>query len=266
MPFDVAQPRAVLPELPGVPVGTAQRQTAHDGAATDAARAAVEVDELIDPAAGAEQPLGMCPHRRVVVREGRQSDGVLHDARERNLAPTEVGSPAHQAVRGTHESGDGQADHIQSHVGTSAAPELPDEIDDDRRGLLGARGRGHLAAHALHHASAQPDDPGGDGVDLGVDRYDTDPGGGFHAGRGPSDAIAGGWLGLDDQTERGELGDERADRRTIATGERGHVGAGGGVATVHQLEHGREIALSHAVDPVERAGHSPTLARGQTTP
>src|SRR5690606_22947289 len=70
----------VLPELARVPVRACDRVPGDDETAADAARAAVEVDEVVDAPAGPEPVLGDRAQARVVA-DGRWQPGGLLDER-----------------------------------------------------------------------------------------------------------------------------------------------------------------------------------------
>ena len=130
--------RAVLAELAGVSAGAGHRHPVHDEPAADAARAAVEVDDVVDAARGAVEVLGDGAEARVVADDGRKARSRLRRGRGSGASiQSQVGRVADESVGGAHESGHGEPDRDDARVGQGPGAPRFDALGDDRGGLFG---------------------------------------------------------------------------------------------------------------------------------
>ncbi len=99
-----------VPELARVPVGTAERSAGADDPATDAARAAVQVHQVVDTARTAVEPLGPGAEVRVVRRADRSPRRSARGPAKGSSPPAEVRGVADDPVLDPDDARDGDAD------------------------------------------------------------------------------------------------------------------------------------------------------------
>ncbi len=238
-----------VPELARVPVGTAERSAGADDPATDAARAAVQVHQVVDTTRTAVEPLGPGAEVRVVRRADRQPETLGEGSGEGLVPPAEVRGVADDPVLDPDDARDGDADADEPQLrGRPSGQDVEQPGDGvDRDGC--ARDAGLRLDEPVAHGAVEGDECHRDGVDLDGDRggHDVagcpddrarppDPGGSVGS-RGP-----GGRELLVHQAPLDELPDQCEHRRPVEPGAAGELGAGDGSALVHDAEDARDVA------------------------
>jgi hypothetical protein len=234
-----------VPEFARVPVGTAEGSAGADDPAADAARAAVQVHEVVDAAGAAVQPFRPGAEVGVVRGPDRHAQAFREWSGEGLVTPAEVWGVAHGAVLDPHDAGHGDTDPDDPGPGCGAGDECGEDpgdgVDRLRRG-----GHGGLRLdQSVADGAVEADEGDPDSVDLDRDRSGEDVGGGPDDAARPSDARTRGprCRGLlVHETGVDEFPDEREDRRAVQAGAPGELGAGDGAVLVDEPEDAGGVA------------------------
>ncbi len=176
---------AVLPELPGVAAHPADRHPVDDEPATDAARAAIEIDDVVDADGRAVQVLRDRAQGRIVAHRGLQAGGLRDEVADGGIDPLQVGRIPHESVGGADQARDGNPHPDDVRLAELCGPPPDDLLGDELRRALRAEDGLLGQADAGVHVLVQSDRSELDRVDLGVggDGHDGRP---WHdQGRGP---------------------------------------------------------------------------------
>ena len=146
----------------------------HDQAATDTARAAVQIDEIVDPAAGAEQVLGHSAEGCVVADDDRQAGRFGCEFVQRHIVPPEVRCVPHHPVGTAHETVHGEAEAHEPRIGEFVGAPLLDRLGHQPHRLGRSEQMVDLDATARRNRAGEPYGGQREGVDLRVcgDRHD----------------------------------------------------------------------------------------------
>ena len=98
-------PVPIVAELAGVPARPADLPAVDDEPAADAARTAVQVDDVIHPARRSEQMLGDDAHAGVIADHCGQARRICDQIAQRDISPQQVRGVADEAVGSANESG-----------------------------------------------------------------------------------------------------------------------------------------------------------------
>ena len=123
-----------MTQLAGIASRAGQKVARIDDAAADAARPTVKVDEIADASARTENQFGPRPERRVIRGPNRISGRGLKPLGQRLVPPTEMWCVSDEAVLGSGEAGNREADpddairHVE--FGAHAFNDGPRHVDN----------------------------------------------------------------------------------------------------------------------------------------
>ncbi len=244
-----------VPRLTGVPGGSAQGPPVHDDPGADPELAG-DVDQIAD--AGA-QPATMLRQRSEVGIVGREDGNVEVDLggehrRERDVAPSQVGSQVDEPVGPPGDPDDGDADARQGVLRRERVQERTRQLRDVLHRLL----RREPATGSRHpdpvvHVTSQAQRRDRDRVDGEVDReHRRALGPAQHQRRRTARSRPGRPATFLDQSEGRELTEQVGDGRPIEPGRRRELGTRQGPREVQSFEHRAEVVSSNLL-----GGHSP---------